>query len=118
MDNNMLNDMLGKVQEMQKNMENAQKEITNLEVTGEAGAEPLIVKITINGRHEAKRAYIAQPLMREEKEILEDMIVSAFNNAVTKAEKEAQEKMTKLLGNMQLPEGFPMPFGGDDKKGG
>lgn len=110
--------LLKQAQEMQKNLESAQKELTDLEATGEAGVEPLNVKIIVNGRHEAKSVYIAPAVLKEEKEFLEDMLVSAFNSAIRKAEEAAQSKMSGLMGNMKLPEGFPGMFGGDEGKGG
>lgn len=112
--------LLKQAQEMQKNLEAAQKQLTDMEATGEAGVEPLNVKITINGRHEVKRVYIAPDVLKEDKEFLEDMLASAFNAALRKAEEAAQEKMSGLMGNMKLPEGFPGMFGGgdDENKGG
>lgn len=112
-------DILKQAQEMQKGLEAAQKELLNLEAVGEAGAEPLNVKITVNGNREVKRVYIAQAVLREEKEFIEDMIASAFNAAVRRAEEMSQERMASMMGNLQMPEGFPFPFGDDDtKKGG
>jgi len=107
--------LLKQAQDMQKNLESAQKELTDLEATGEAGAAPLNVKVVVNGRHEAKSVTISPDVLKEDKEILEDMLVSAFNDAVRKAEGAAQEKMAGLMGNMKLPEGFPGMFGGEDK---
>ena len=108
--------LLKQAQEMQKNLETAQKELTDLEATGEAGVDPLNVQVVVNGRHECKRVYIAPAVLKEEKEFLEDMLVSAFNAAVRKAEETAQSKMSSLMGNMKLPEGFPGMFGGGDKE--
>lgn len=106
-------DLLKQAQEMQKNLEAAQKELSDLEAIGESGVEPLNVKITVNGRHEAKRIYIAPAVLKEDKEFLEDMLVSAFNAAIRKAEEKSQEKMAGLMGNIKLPDGFPGNFGGD-----
>jgi DNA-binding YbaB/EbfC family protein len=113
-----LGGLLKQAQEMQKGLEAAQKELMELEATGEAGVEPLNVKVTINGRHEVKRVYIAQAVLREEKEFIEDMIASAFNAALRKAEEMTQAKMAGLMGNMKMPEGFPFPFGGGDEQQG
>ena len=113
-----LGDLLKQAQEMQKGLEAAQKKLMDMEATGESGVEPLNVKVTINGRHEVKRVYIAQAVLREEKEFIEDMIASAFNAALRKAEEMTQAEMGSLMGNMKMPEGFPFPFGGDDQKGG
>lgn len=110
--------LLKQAQEMQKNLEAAQKELTDLEATGEAGVDPLNVKVVVNGRHEVKKVIIAPAVLKEDKEILEDMLVSAFNSAIRKAEESAQSKMAGLMGNMKLPEGFPNMFGGDEGKGG
>jgi hypothetical protein len=108
-------DLLKQAQQMQKNLEAAQKELADLEAIGESGVDPLNVKVTVNGRHEVKKVYISPAVLKEDKEFLEDMLVSAFNAAIRKAEELSQEKMSGLMGNMKLPEGFPGMFGGDNK---
>ncbi len=114
-------DLLKQAQEMQKNLEAAQKELTNLEAIGESGVAPLNVKVTVNGRHEVKRVEIAPAILKEvctekeQKDFLEDMLASAFNAAIRKAEEKSQEKMASLMGNIKLPDGFPGMFGGENK---
>jgi len=106
---------LGKImqqaQEMQAKMQEAQKEIANLRVTGEAGAG--LVKITMTGKHDVTKVVIDPSLLKEDKEMLEDLIAAAVNDAVRKVEVTAKEKMAKLTAGMQLPPGFDMPTGGE-----
>lgn len=103
-----LNDLMKQAQEMQQKMQDSQAEIANLEVSGESGAG--LVKILMNGRHDVKRVEIDASLMQEEKEMLEDLIAAAVNDAVKKVERNSQEKMQSITQGMPLPEGFKFPF--------
>lgn len=103
-----LNDLMKQAQEMQQKMQDSQAEIANLEVNGESGAG--LVKILMNGRHDVKRVEIDASLMQEEKEMLEDLIAAAVNDAVKKVERNSQEKMQSVTQGMPLPEGFKFPF--------
>lgn len=95
-----LNSLLKEAQKMQKKMQEAQSQLTQLEVTGEAGAG--LVKIVMNGRHEAKKAQISKTLFDEEDpEMLEDLICAAFNDAARKVETASQKEIQKLAS--QLP---------------
>jgi DNA-binding YbaB/EbfC family protein len=89
-------------------MQKAQEEIAALEVSGEAGGG--MVKVTVNGRHEVKRVQIEPSLMGEDREMLEDLIAAAMNDAVHKAEAASQAKMAGLMGGLQLPPGMKLPF--------
>jgi DNA-binding YbaB/EbfC family protein len=97
-----------KAQEMQANMQKMQEELANAEVLGESGAG--LVKVTMTGRHDVKKVEIDSSLMSEDKEMLEDLLAAAVNDAVRKVEANNREKMTDLTGGMQMPPGFKMPF--------
>ena len=84
------------------------EEIAQLEVTGESGAG--LVKITINGAHNCRRIEIDPSLMEDDKEMLEDLIAAAFNDAVRRAEELQKEKMASVTAGMPLPPGMKLPF--------
>ncbi|SEA34729.1 YbaB/EbfC family nucleoid-associated protein [Microbulbifer marinus] len=98
--------------EMQEKMQKLQQELNELRVCGESGAG--MVKVTMNGRHDVISVAIDPDLLREEKEMLEDLLAAAVNDAVRRAEEKAQElqkqQMGNLAGGMNLPEGFKFPF--------
>ncbi|MCC7462308.1 MAG: YbaB/EbfC family nucleoid-associated protein [Gammaproteobacteria bacterium] len=100
--------MMKQAQQLQANMQKAQAEIAALEVTGEAGGG--MVKVTVNGRHEVKRVQIEPSLMGDDREMLEDLIAAAMNDAVHKAEAAGQATMASLMGGLQLPPGMKLPF--------
>ena len=93
---------------LMKQAQQMQEEIAQLEVTGESGAG--LVKITINGAHNCRRIDIDPSLMEDDKEMLEDLIAAAFNDAVRRAEELQKEKMASVTAGMPLPPGFKMPF--------
>jgi len=99
MDN--LNNLMKEAQKMQKRMQEAQESLTQLEVTGEAGGG--MVKITLNGRHNALRAEIKDSLMDEDVEMLEDLVVAAINDAVRRIEGESQKKIKELTSGLNIP---------------
>jgi len=103
-----MGNLMKQAQKMQEEMQKAQEEIANAEVSGESGAG--LVKIVMNGRHDVKSVAIDDSLMEEEKEILEDLIAAAVNDAVRKVEADSQERMSKVTGGMGMPPGFKMPF--------
>ncbi len=103
-----MGNLMKQAQKMQEELQKAQAEVANLEVNGESGAG--LVKIVMNGRHDVKRVVIDPSLMEEEKDILEDLIAAAVNDAVRKVETQSQEKMAKITGGMGMPPGFNMPF--------
>ncbi len=88
-------------------MQKMQEEIAQLEVTGESGAG--LVKVTINGAHNCRRV-IDPSLLEDDKEMLEDLVAAAFNDAARRFEETQKEKMASVSSGMQLPPGFKMPF--------
>jgi nucleoid-associated protein EbfC len=103
-----LNDIMKQAQQMQEKMQKAQQELANKEVQGESGAG--LVKITMNGRHDVRKVSIDSDLLSEDKEILEDLIAAAINDAVRKVEANNQDMMSGLTSGLQMPPGFKMPF--------
>ncbi|WP_323846786.1 YbaB/EbfC family nucleoid-associated protein [Microbulbifer magnicolonia] len=98
--------------EMQEKMQKMQQELNELRVCGEAGAG--MVKVTMNGRHDVISVEIDPELLSEDKEMLEDLLAAAVNDAVRRAEEKAQELQKQQMGNLasgiNLPEGFKFPF--------
>jgi hypothetical protein len=105
---NQLAGLMKQAQAMQENMKKAQEAIAALEVEGEAGAG--LVKVVMTGRHDVKRVSIDPTLLSEDKEMLEDLVAAAVNDAVRKVEAAAQEKMAGVAGGVGLPPGFKLPF--------
>ena len=103
-----MGDLMKKAQEMQENMKKAQAEIANTEVIGESGAG--LVKITLLGNHNVRKVEIDDSLIEDDKEMLEDLIAAAMNDAVRRVEDVNKSKMNGLTGGMDLPPGFKMPF--------
>ncbi|GAB3374187.1 YbaB/EbfC family nucleoid-associated protein [Spongiibacter taiwanensis] len=103
-----LNDLMKKAAEMQEQMKKAQQEAAQAEVCGEAGAG--LVKVTMTGRHDVRRVQIDASLMDEDKEMLEDLLAAAVNDAVRKVEAANQENMRDMFSGMPMPPGFKMPF--------
>ncbi|AFE59551.1 hypothetical protein Q7S_16690 [Rahnella aquatilis HX2] len=106
-----IGNLMKQAQQMQEKMQQAQAEIAQLEVTGESGAG--LVKITINGAHNVRRVEIDPSLLEDDKDMLEDLIAAAFNDAarrIDETQKEQKEKRPAVSGGMQLPPGFKMPF--------
>lgn len=103
-----MGNMMRQAQKMQENMQKAQEEIANMEVEGQSGAG--LVKITMTGRHDVKRVQIDDSLFEDDKEILEDLIAAAVNDAVRNIEATQKEKMEAVTSGMSLPPGFKMPF--------
>jgi DNA-binding YbaB/EbfC family protein len=95
-------------QQMQENLKKAQEEIAGMEVEGQAGAG--MVKIVMTGRHDVKRVSIDPGLMSEDKDMLEDLIAAAVNDAVRRVEAATQEKMGGLTSGLGLPPGMKLPF--------
>jgi len=103
-----MGNIMKQAQAMQEKMQRAQEEIARMEVTGEAGAG--MVKVTMLGNHNVRRVSIDDSLMQDDKEMLEDLIAAAINDAVRRVEESSKEKMAGVAGGMQLPPGFKMPF--------
>ena len=100
--------LMKQAQQMQENMKKAQEEIAALEVEGQAGAG--MVKIIMTGRHDVKRVNIDPSLMGDDKDMLEDLIAAAINDAVRRVETVTQEKMGGLTSGFGLPPGMKLPF--------
>ncbi len=103
-----INNLMKQAQAMQANMQKAQAEIATIEVIGESGGG--MVKITMTGKHEVKRVQIEPSVVGEDREMLEDLIAAAINDAVHKVEARVQEKMASLTAGLQLPPGMKLPF--------
>jgi hypothetical protein len=96
-----LGDLMKQAQAMQERMQQVQQEIASMEVDGESGAG--LVKVTMNGRHEVRRVNIDQSLLAEDKEVLEDLLAAACNDAVRKVGAVQQEKMAGMASGLGLP---------------
>ncbi len=103
-----LGNLMRQAQQMQETMQKAQAELANIEVVGEAGGG--MVKVTLNGKHAAQRISIEPQLLGDDKEMLEDLLVAAFNDAVRKIESKTSEKYSGLVAGMNLPPGMKLPF--------
>lgn len=103
-----LGDLMKQAQEMQANMQKMQEELAKAEVKGEAGAG--LVSVIMNGRHDVKRVSIDDSLMTEDKEMLEDLLAAAVNDAVRKVETQSRDQMAKMTAGMGIPPDFKMPF--------
>ena len=103
-----MGNLMKQAQEMQEKMQQAQEEVANTEVMGEAGAG--MGKITMNGRHDVINVDIDASVMEEDKELLEDLLAAAVNDAVRKVEVSSKQKMEEATSGLNLPPGFKMPF--------
>jgi DNA-binding YbaB/EbfC family protein len=103
-----LGNLMRQAQQMQETMQKAQAELAEIEVTGESGAG--MVKVTLNGRNEAKKVFVEPKLLGEDKEMLEDLLTAAFNDAVRKIAARTQEKYSGLMSGLNLPPGLKLPF--------
>jgi len=103
-----MGNLMKQAQQMQAKMAKAQEELADMEVTGESGAG--MVKITMTGSHNVRRVAIDDSLMDDDKDMLEDLIAAACNDAVRRVEEQNKEKMGALTGGMQMPPGMKMPF--------
>ncbi len=100
--------LMKQAQQMQADMQKAQEEMANLTVTGESGAG--MVRITMTCRHEVRSLEIDDTLVGDDKEMLEDLIVAAFNDAVRRIEQTIQEKFSGMASGLSLPAGMKLPF--------
>ena len=101
-------DMLSKAKEMQIKMKEAQEAIKNIEVEGEAGGN--LVKVVLKGDYELKSIIISEDAKKEGNEIINDLIIAAFNNAKEKLKKKSSEELNKITGGINLPLDFKLPF--------
>ena len=105
---NQLAGLMKQAQQMQENMKQAQEELARIEVEGQSGAG--MVKIVMTCRHDVKRVTLDPSLLAEDKDMLEDLLAAAINDAVRRVEATTQEKMSGLAGGLPLPPGFKLPF--------
>lgn len=98
-----LGDLMKQAQQMQANMQKAQEELAQLEVTGQAGGG--MVTVTMTGKHDVKRVNIEESLFQDDKDMLEDLVAAAVNDAVRQVEKTTQERMAGMM-----PPGMKLPF--------
>ena len=103
-----LSDLMQQAQKMQADMQKAQEELAKAEVQGESGAG--LVSVIMNGRHDVKRVSIDDSVLAEDKEVLEDLLAAAVNDAVRKVEAHNRDAMAGLAAGLNLPGGFKMPF--------
>ncbi|MDT8386235.1 MAG: YbaB/EbfC family nucleoid-associated protein [Thiogranum sp.] len=103
-----IGNLMKQAQQMQADMQKAQEELARLEVTGEAGGG--MVKVTMTGRHEARRVEIDPTLFGDDREMLEDLLAAAINDASHKVESATQERMSGMTTGLNLPPDFKLPF--------
>jgi DNA-binding YbaB/EbfC family protein len=105
---NQLAGLMQQAQKMQENMKRLQDELASIEVEGQSGAG--LVKITMTCKNQVRRVQIDPSLVGDDKDMLEDLVAAAVNDAVRRAEETSQEKMSSVTAGMPLPPGFKLPF--------
>ena len=105
---NNFSDMLSKAKAMQEKMKEAQEQIKKIEVEGMSGGN--LVKVTLSGEYEIKSIEITDAAKKESQEIINDLIIAAYNNAKENLKKKSSEELSKLTGGLNLPLDFKMPF--------
>ena len=103
-----LSQLMRQAQEMQANMQKAQNELAAIEVEGVAGGG--MVKVVVTCKHEVRRVTIEDSVLRDDKEMLEDLIAAALNDANRKVEQTVQQKLSSVTGGLNLPAGLKLPF--------
>lgn len=103
-----MGNLMKQAQQMQAKMQKAQEELANMEVVGESGAG--MVKVTMTGSHSVRKVELDESLMEDDKDMIEDLLAAAVNDAVRRVEEQNKDKMGALTGGMQLPPGMKMPF--------
>lgn len=102
------NEIMKQARQMQEQFQKTQQEVENIQVQGESGAG--LVQVTLNGRYDVVSLNLDSSLMQEEKEVVEDLIAAAFNDAVRKLEEKKKDALGSMTGGLNLPEGFKFPF--------
>lgn len=105
---NQLAGMMKQMQSMQDNLKKTQDQLAQIEVEGQSGAG--LVKVVMTCKNDVKRVTIDPSLLGDDRDMLEDLVAAAFNDAVRKAESTTQEKMAGVTAGMPIPPGFKMPF--------
>lgn len=103
-----LGNLMKQAQQIQENMQKAQEELAKMIVSGESGGG--LVKITMTGKHDVTKVEIDDSLFKDDKEMLEDLIAAAVNDAVRNVEKQSKEKMSSMTAGLSLPAGLKLPF--------
>lgn len=103
-----ISSLMKQLQDMQSHMQKAQEELADITVVGESGGG--MVKVTMTGRHDVQQVNIDSTLLDDDKEMLEDLIAAAVNDAVRKVEKANQDKLMNVAGGLSLPPGMKLPF--------
>jgi len=103
-----MGNMMKQAQKMQEDMQKAQEEIANMEVEGQSGGG--MVKVVMNGRHELRKVELDDSLMSDDKEMIEDLLAAAVNDAVRRIEQQSSEKMSGVTAGINLPGGMKLPF--------
>ncbi|MCB1619122.1 MAG: YbaB/EbfC family nucleoid-associated protein [Thiothrix sp.] len=103
-----LGNMMKQAQKMQEDLQRAQQEIAAMEVSGQSGGG--LVTVVINGRHECRRVSIDPSILEDDRDMVEDLVAAAFNDAVQRLDVTTRERMSSVTSGMQLPAGFKLPF--------
>ena len=103
-----IGNLMKKAQKMQEDMQKAQEKLAEMEVTGKAGGG--LVTVVMTGKHDVKRVSIDDSLLGEDKDMLEDLVAAAVNDAVQQVEKTSQDTTSGMMSGMQLPPGMKLPF--------
>jgi len=103
-----LGKLMKQAQEMQANIQKAQEELARTEFTGQSGGG--LVKITMNGRHDVTKVSIDDSLLSDDKDMLEDLIAAAVNDAVRSIEKKSKDTMSSMTQGLPIPGDFKLPF--------
>ena len=103
-----LNELMQQAKKMQEQFQKAQEDLAKLVVKGESGAG--LVTVDMNGRHDVVKVELNDSLLEEDKEVIEDLLAAAVNDAVRKLEEKSKETMGGMAGGMKMPEGFKFPF--------
>jgi hypothetical protein len=105
---NQLAGLMQQAQKMQENMKRVQEELAQLEVEGQAGAG--MVKVVMTCKNQVRRVSIDPSLVGDDRDMLEDLVAAAFNDAVRRAEEMSQQKLSAVTAGMPMPPGFKLPF--------
>ena len=103
-----LGSLMKQAQQMQENLQKAQAELANMEVTGESGGG--MVKVVMTGRHDVRSVSIDPELAADDREMLEDLVAAAINDAVRRVEEESKSRLAGMTAGLNLPDGMRLPF--------
>ena len=103
-----LGQIMKQAQKMQEDLQKAQEELANMEVSGQSGGG--LVTVVMTGRHDVRRVHIDNSVIEEDKDMLEDLVAAAINDAVRKVEEHTKERMSSMTGGLGLPADMKLPF--------